>query len=171
MSGEGRLSAETMPNMPSGSAIPAALANTMAIVAQALPAGSTVYYGSELPAYTAPLTFQISEITGDQVPATLGANYTREENFNLVCSLIAYSGGVPDFVAQLQSLMANFVLLSRAIGNNPWLSTSGQNDSTAAVRFAQVGNFHIAPETDPNGESATTLDFAIRCEQRVTSLT
>lgn len=152
-----------MGNLPSGSAIPGALANVLSIATSALPSDTTVYYGSELPAYSAPLTFQISEITGDQVPAEIGPQYRREETFNLVCSLIAYTGGVPDFPSQLQSLMASFVLLSRAIANNPNLS--------GAVRFAQVGNFQITPETDANGQSATTLDFAIRCEARVTSLT
>jgi hypothetical protein len=130
----------------------------------------TVWFGADLPAYSAPLTFQITEVTGDQAPAELGNNYRREETFNIVCSLIAYEGGAPNFGTMLQSLMSNFILLSQAIGNNPWLSTSGQNDDTGAVRFAEVGNFVITPETDGNGRSAVTLDFNVRCQQRVTSL-
>jgi hypothetical protein len=145
----------------------------MALAASTYPTdGSvTIWFGSELPAYTAPLTFQITEITGDQVPADMGPNYRREETFQIVCSLIAYEGGVPNFTTMLTSLMTNFVLLSKAIANNPWLSTSGVNDNTAAVRFAEVGNFVITPETDANGKSAITLDFSVRCQQRVTSLT
>jgi hypothetical protein len=128
----------------------------------ALPQGTTVWFGEELPAYSAPLTFQITEITGDQEPAELGSNYRREEKFAFVCSLISYQGGPPDFTAMLNGLMPNFILLSQAIANNPTLSS--------AVRFAQVGNFHISSETDSNGQGAVTLDFSVRCEQRVTSL-
>jgi len=135
----------------------------MSIAEGALPSESTIYYGSELGAYSAPLTFMISEITGDQTVAEIGPSFRREETFSLICSLIAYNGGVPDFAGQLQLLMANFTLIALAIGNNPTLNGS--------VRFAEVGNFQITPETDVNGQSATTLDFAIRCQQRVTSLT
>jgi hypothetical protein len=149
-------------SLPSGTAIPSALANLLTIATATFPVGTTVWFGATLPAYSAPLTFQITEITGDQSPAELGNNYRREEKFNLVCSLIAYAGGAPDFNAQLQSLMANFILLSQAIANNPTLS--------GAVRYADTGNFIITPETDANSQSAVTLDFNVRCEQRVTSL-
>lgn len=151
-----------MASLPSGTAIPGALVAILAIATAALPSGTTVYFGEDLPAYTAPLTFQIAEITGDQKPAELGNNYRREENFDFVCSLISYQGGVPDWVAMLNALMADFVLLSQAIANNPTLNS--------AVRFAEVGNFHISSETDANGQGAVTLDFSVRCEQRVTSL-
>lgn len=160
-----------MPSIPSQSAIPQALLNLLALATATFPAGTTVYYGEELPAFAAPLTFQITEITGDQQPAELG-QYRREEMFSFICSLTVSQGGAPvnDFSAQLISLMASFGLLSKAIGNNPWLSTSGQNDSTNAVRFAEVGNFRIMSETDGNGLGGSTLDFSVRCTQRVTSL-
>jgi hypothetical protein len=58
--------------------------------------------------------------------------------------------------------MDNFALVSRAVGNNPKLN--------GAVRLAQVGNFLVSPSTDAAGLSAMTLDFSVRCEQRVTSL-
>jgi hypothetical protein len=151
-----------LPSLPSQTAIPGALVQLLSVATAAFPAGTTVYYGEDLPAYSAPLTFQITEITGDQVPAEIG-QYRREETFEFICSLIAYQGGVPDFVAQLISVTSSFALLSLAIGNNPRL-----NDS---VRFAEVGNFRITSATDPNGQGATTLDFAVRCSQRVTSLT
>lgn len=149
--------------LPSGTAIPGALTALLAIATAAFPSTTTIWFGGALPAYTAPLTFQITEITGDQKAAELGNNYRREEVFNLVCSLAVYQGGPPDFADQLTSLMASFVLLSQAVANNPTLS--------AAVRFAEVGNFAITPITDSNGQSAITLDFAVRCQQRVTSLT
>lgn len=152
-----------MASLPSGSAIPGALINVLSIATATFPDGTTVYYGEELPAYAAPLTFQITEITGDQVPAELGPNYRREETFALACSLSFYQGGVPDFASQLTDLMGQFILLSRAIANNPKL-----NDS---VRFAEVGNFIITSVTDSSGQGASNLDFSIRCQARVTSLT
>jgi hypothetical protein len=155
---------------PNSSAIPGALAGLLYVATNAFPAGTTVWFGSELPAYSAPLTFWVSEITGDQVPAAIGPDYKREETFSLICTMIYYDGGNPDFVALLNSLMASFNLLTAAIGNNPWLSTTGANDANAAVRFAEVGNFRIEPSTDPGGMSAVTLDFNVRCSQRVNSL-
>lgn len=148
--------------LPSGSAIPGALAQFMVVASAALPAGTTVWFGEELPTYTTPLTLQITEITGDQAPAEIGPQYRREETFSLTCSMFAYQGGPPDFPGILSTLMTQFVVLSRAVANNPTLNS--------AVRFAQVGNFIITPASDPNGQSAVTLDFAVRCEARVTSL-
>lgn len=151
-----------MANLPSSSAIPGALVQFMAIASAALPQETTVWFGSELPTYNSPTTLQITEITGDQVPAEIGQLYRREEAFSLVCTLSYYEGGPPDFVAELQSLMDSFALVSKAVANNPKL-----NDS---VRFAQVGNFIITPVTDASGLGAVTLDFSVRCEARVTSL-
>lgn len=149
-------------SLPSTSAIPGALVQLLAIATAALPADTTVYFGPDQVTYTADLTFQVSEIPGDQDPAEIGVNYKREEKFSLVCSLIANQGGSVDFAVALTDLMGFFALLSIAVANNPKLN--------GAVRFAQVGNFHIHPETDGNGRSAIYLDFAVRCEQRVTSL-
>ena len=151
-----------MVNLPSQSAIPGALVQLLAVAVAAFPPGTTVYYGEDLPAYTAPLTLQISEITGDQTWAELG-NFRREEVFSFTCSLITYVGGVPDWVAQLVSTFASFATLSKAIGTNPTLNGS--------VRVAEVGNFITHSETDANAQGATTLDFSVRCSQRVTSLT
>jgi hypothetical protein len=155
---------------PSSSAIPGALAGLLSVATAAFPVGTTVWFGAELPAYSSPLTFWVSEITGDQAPAEIGPNYKREETFSFVCTLLVYDGGNPDFVGLLTSVMASFRLLSAAIGNNPWLSTTGANDVNAAVRFSEVGNFRIEPSVDAGGMSAVSLDFNVRCSQRVNSL-
>lgn len=151
-----------MANLPSQSAIPGALVQLMKVATAAFPPGTTVYYGEDLPAYTAPLTMQISEIVGDQSWAELG-NFRREEKWSFTCELITYTGGVPDWVAQLVSTFADFALLSLAIGTNPTLNGS--------VRVAEVGNFVTSSDTDANAQGATHLSFSVRCEQRVTSLT
>lgn len=151
-----------MVNLPSSSAIPGALAGFMALAAASLPAKTTVWFGEELPTYNTPVTLQITEITGDQTTAELGPQFRREETFSLICSLTVYRGGEANFPALLGDVMDSFALVSKAVGNNPTLNKS--------VRFAQVGNFHLTPETDTNGLSSITLDFSVRCEARVTSL-
>lgn len=152
----------TAPVWPQSSSIPNAITQFLTMATTALPAGTTVWFGEELPAYSAPLTLQITEVTGDQQPATIGLSYLREESFQLVCLLTWYQGGPQDFVTCLGNVMTNFALLSEAVGDNPTLNN--------AVRFAQVGNFIITPATDQNGQTAVTLSFALRCEQRVVSL-
>lgn len=151
-----------MANLPSGSAIPGTVTELLSMATAAFPANTTVWFGAALPSYSAPLTFQITEITGDQTPAEIGPAYRREEAFSVICSLTSYQGGQPDFGSQLAALMANFILFSQAVANNPSL--------TGNVRFAQVGNFTVTADVDANGQGATTLDFAVRCEARVTSL-
>lgn len=154
-----------MPSLPSVSAIPGALNEVLSIATAEFPANTTVWYGKELPAYSAPLTFQVTEITGDQNWAELGPLYRREETFALVCSLTRYDGGAvtPDtFPAQLDEVMSAFVTFAKAIANNPDLSGN--------VRVAEVGNFQIMSDVDANGFGYSTLDFSIRCQQRVNSL-
>lgn len=148
--------------LPTSSSIPGAVSNLLTIATSALPADTTVWYGAALPAYSAPLTFQITEINGDQSPAEIGLQYRREETFAVVCNLTAYVGGSPDFNSMLTSLMDNFALLSTAIGDNPTLN--------GAVRYAQVGNFIISADTDTQGQAVQQLDFQVRCQQRIISL-
>ena len=153
-----------MVNLPASSAIPGALTQFMSVAAGALPEGTTVWWGEELTTYSTPVTLQITEITGDQSPAEIGPQYRREEKFNLVCTLSNYQGGDQAQAALdcITAVMSNFGLISAAVGNNPTLN--------GAVRFAQVGNFILQPTTDSNGVTAVTLDFQVRCEQRILSL-
>ncbi|ERR1700760_4111584 len=150
--------------LPASSAIPGALTQFMAVAEGALPSGTTVWWGKELGTYSTPLTLQITEIVGDQEPAELGPQFRREEKFSLVCTLSAYQGGPVDQAnaACLTEVMNNFALIHSAVANNPTLNQ--------AVRFAQVGNFAINPDTDANGVTAVSLDFQLRCEQRIRSL-
>jgi len=155
-------------NLPIGSAIPGTLAAFMALATSTLPAGSTVWFGEELPTYSAPVTLQIIEITGDQIPAEIGPRLRREETFALVCLLTCYQGGAPDFPAALGNVTDNFNLLALAVGGNPSLTATGA--TTQVARYCEVGNFIITPRSDQNGLSAVTLAFSVRCQQRVESL-
>lgn len=156
--------------LPVGSAIPGALAAFMALATATLPEDSTVWFGKELPSYSAPVTLQITQITGDQEADSIGQRYRREETFNLVCLLTCYQGGPPDFPAILGSVAVQFKALALAVGNNPDLSAFGTDPDVQPVRECQVGNFIVVPTTDQNGNSAVTYSFALRCAQRVESV-
>lgn len=155
--------------LPTGSAIPGTLAAFMSLAETALPEGSTVYFGSELGAYSTPHTLQITEISGDQEPAEIGGRYRRDETFQLVCLLTYYNGGIANFPAALDTVMADFQSLAVAVSANPSLTGALDPDgSTVQVaRYCEVGNFIITPQTDAKGLSAVTLSFALRCVQRV----
>lgn len=153
--------------LPVGSAIPGTVSAFMTLASQTLPAGTTVWFGEELATYNTPLTLQITEVQGTQVPAEIGQRYRREETFSLICLLTYFQGG-QQMVSLLDTVMSNFQLLALAVGNNPQLVQP--SDTVQPVRFCQVGNFIISPVTDPNGLSAVTLSFALQCAQRVESL-
>lgn len=162
--------------LPVGSAIPGAIVAFMSLAQETLPANSTVYFGSELPAYTNPYTLQITEATGDQEYVEIGSRYRRDETFSLTCQLSYYDGspaspvGGDQFIDLLNNVMSQFQALSLAVGNNPSLTTYSSPSVTQAVRIAEVGNFIITPATDANGRCAVTLSFALRCVQRVESI-
>lgn len=157
-----------MGNYPTGTAIPGALSAYLAIAATALPT-ATIYFGSELPPYANTLLFQVTEIEGDQAWAEIGPRYRREETFQFT-SLISYAQGGPQdvlngssvFASILQAVASNFVALSTACAQDPTLG--------GVVRVSEVGNFVIKTGTDQNGLNAVTYAFALRCVQRVESL-
>lgn len=156
------------------SSIPAAVANLITILTAALPASTQVVYGPPPSSgthetYLAPNALWVSEVIGNQDPAELGVNYRREENYSIICELTAFEGD-QDFLATMQSCFTLFKTVEVTIANNPWLSTSGLNDSTAAVRFAEVGDINFTPQLTPKGQSNGSLQFHVRCSQRIDSL-
>ena len=155
------------------SSVGPAVNNAIGIITAAIPAtiseGHTQVAFGDLPRYVAPVTLQIMEVTGDQQPAEIGLNYRREETYSIVCEIVVWSGD-QDYVTRFDDCMLIFNKVAVAIGNNPWLSSSGLNDSHAAVRFAEVGNMSIIPHATPKGQSVCSLEFHIRCSQRIDSL-
>lgn len=146
---------------PYGSAIPGAVPQLIDIVTAALPDNTTVWLGATLPAYTNPLTFQITKITGTQTPAEIALSFRREETFMVLCQMIAYQGD-PAFATILTTLFNAWVPVEEAIAANPTLNNT--------VRYAQCVNFSLVPDVDRNGKAAWVMNFAVRCEQRVESL-
>jgi hypothetical protein len=156
------------------SSIPAAVTNFTAIAVAAIPAtltmeGATQVVFGDLSNYVAPVTIQIMEVTGNAEVAEMGVNFRREETYSIVCQVVTWAGD-QNYAQRFADAMTIYNDIAVAVANNPWLSTSGLNDSTAAVRFAEVGDFSIIPHAGPNGKSVCTLEFHVRCSQRVNSL-
>ena len=143
------------------SAAMGAVAALLEIATATLPDDAMVYFGKELPKYTAPLTFAVCGFEGNQEPAELGPNYRREETASLLCDLTSYAGD-QDWLSRMSEVMTAFALLTVAVGNNWTLNNT--------VRFAEPGDFLFTPEVQGNGQSIGSLTFAIRYSQRVDSL-
>lgn len=157
------------------SSIGPAVNNLITIITNAIPGsltaeGPTQVVFGDLSMYVAPVTLQIIEVTGDADVAELGRNFRREETYSIVCEVVTFAGD-QDYVTRFNDAMSIYVAVGIAVANNPWLSTSGLNDSTAAVRFAELGNYTIVPHATPKGQSVCSLQFHVRCSQRVNSLT
>jgi hypothetical protein len=154
--------------------IPAAVKNFTTIATTAIPSsitgeGRTQVVFGDLTEYVAPVTLQIIEVTGNAEVAELGVNFRREETYSIVCQVVTWAGD-QDYFTRFNDAMTIYNVLVVAVANNPWLSTSGLNDSTAAVRFAELGDYSIVPHATPSGKSACSLEFHVRCSQRVDSL-
>jgi hypothetical protein len=144
------------------SSIPGAVPYLVALAQTALGSDATVWFGKELPLYSAPITMQITQIVADQVPAELGPNYKREETYSIYCTITAYAGD-QKFLDRLSEAFTAFDAVEVAVANDP---TLGGN-----VRFAQLGGMGFTPGADAQGQSIGTLPFLVRCQARVTSLT
>lgn len=131
--------------------------------------GSVQFAFGELTNYIAPVTLQILEVTGDQQPAEIGNNFRREETFSIVCELVTWAGD-QNYQQRFTDALTAWNTILVTVGNNPWLSTSGLNDATAAVRYAEVGDFSFIPHADAAGQSRCSLQFHVRCSQRINSL-
>jgi hypothetical protein len=144
------------------SSIPAATAYFVTLATSALAATTQVIFQKEMPAYVAPITLQITEIIGDQEWATLSPDLQREETYSIMCIMTSYAGDT-DFLTRMQEAFASFELIMHALGADPTLG--------GTVRDATVGNFNVTPEGDVKGQSICQIEFAVRCEKRVSSLT
>jgi hypothetical protein len=145
----------------------------MTIIKAAMPAtlagaAVDVQFG-DLTEYIAPVTVVVQEILGDQDIATMGQNFRREETYSIVVEITTWAGD-QDYLQRFTDAMSCFNLILAAVGVNPWLSTSGLNDATAAVRFAEVGNTSTIPAPDDLGQSRCSLQFHVRCSARIDSL-
>lgn len=154
--------------------IPAAVNNFITIATANIPAtmaneGSTQVVFGDLSKYVAPVTLQIMEVTGNADVAEMGVNFRREETYSIICEVVTFAGD-QNYVQRFTDCMTIYNNLVKAVANNPWLSTSGVNDSTAAVRFAEIGDYSIIPHAGPRGGSVCSLQFHVRCSQRVNSL-
>lgn len=158
------------------SAAPAAVTVFFNMMTSAFASDTTmqVYFGAELSPFVAPKILQILGVNhGDQQPAEMGPSYRREEQFHINCKLTSYAGdqGNAAFLTRMNECYAAFAIIEKAIGNNPWLSVSGNNDSTNTVRYAEIATYDFMPEITDKAGSVGEIDFSIFCSQRITSLT
>jgi hypothetical protein len=155
-----------------GSSIPGARTNLQALLEAEFSdqPNVQVYYGKHLSQFVSPQTVQILGWTGDQEPAELGPSYRREETFQIHCEIVSWAAD-DDFPSRETEVMALFDSISLIVGNNPTLPPTYGATSGGAVRYAEVGSFTFTPDMDASGHSSGTLQFAVHCSQRVTSLT
>ena len=156
------------------SSIGPAVTNFISLATAAVPSviageGATQVVFGEIPKYLAPVTLQILEVTGNADVAELGQNFRREETYSIVCEIVTWAGD-QDYITRFQDALTIYNLVTVAVANNPWLSATGLHDSTSAVRFAEVGDYSIIPHADIHGQSRCSLQFHVRCSQRVDSL-
>ena len=156
------------------SSVGPAVNNFISIVTAAVPTvmpneGDTQIVFGELSKYVAPVTLQIMEVTGNAQVAEIGRNFRREETYSIICEIVTWAGD-QDYVTRFNDAVSVYNAVTVAVAKNPWLSTSGLNDSTAAVRFAEIGDFTMIPHADVHGQSRCALQFHVRCSARVDSL-
>ena len=155
------------------SSIGPAVTNFIALAQQTIPAvldgAETQVVFGDLSRYVAPVTLQIMEVTGNAVVASIGQNFRREETYSIVCEVVTFAGD-QDYVTRFNDAMTVYNALVIAVANNPWLSSTGLHDSTAAVRFSEIGDYSIIPHAGGSGKSTCSLQFHVRCSARVDSL-
>ena len=99
----------------------------------------------------------LTAVEGDQVPASLG-NRAREESYEIVCSLAAWSGDTA-----MSARRARAMQLLAAI--EAWLRTN--ITLGGAVRTAQIASYSLLQEQTDQGASAG-VRFRIACSARLT---
>jgi len=99
----------------------------------------------------------LNAVEASQVPASLG-NRAREESFDILCSLAAWSGGglISDRRARALDM---FAAIEAAVRANVTLN--------GTVRTAQIGTYTLVQEQTEHGPSAG-LRFRIACSARLT---
>lgn len=129
----------------------------------ALPANFEVVFGTVMPVYIAA---QSCIITGARFTmdnfAVLGPDYTHEEQYGLSCSLTSSYGNNDEF-GRLNEVYGLYKDISVAIANNPTLNST--------VRVAWTTQNAYTPGKDIKGLDVGRLDFTVKVQVRVQSLT
>lgn len=143
------------------SSIPGATSALISIATAALPT-AFVWFGKALPAYNAPITLQILNVTGDQEWMEVGPAFRREETYSINCELTSWAGD-QNYQQRMVEVMNAFQTLTLALYNNMTLN--------GTVRLSEVKTLSFTPDADPKGLSLGRLDFAVDCQQRISVLT
>lgn len=157
------------------SSIGPAVRNFITLMTAVLPNDCTIALMKDQPKFTGTLTLQITDVIGDQEWAELGPEYKREETFHIMCKLTSFAGD-QDEVARLTEVTDAWSTVTVAVANDMQLTgvPGGDPDNfarTPAVRLAEVGEMEFMPEVTSSGKSVGCLTFAVKCQQRITTLT
>jgi hypothetical protein len=154
------------------SSVPAAVDGLMKLMTAVLPETTTVAIGkSGLQVYQAPLTFLVINVLGDGTPGEMGPSYRIEERYSIMCELTSYAGDT-NFLQRWTEVLDAWATVTVAIANDPHLTgTPNSPNVNGPVRYAKYTNYSLQADADPKGQSIGCLQFAVDCQQRVTSLT
>lgn len=158
------------------SSVPVVLPALQALAASSLPQGAMVSLSTVTPAGYQPGPGDVTGVTSGVLLqltgirwlkddfAVLGPNFTHEEDYSIQCVLTAWAGD-PDFNQRMQDAFTIYADLSVAIGNSPRL---GLTNPVPRVSWPRLLSF--SPQPDPFGRPAGIINFEVRVEARVTSL-
>lgn len=143
--------------------LPNVIPALQAVLQGALPANFQVYFKTVSPVYVAA---QSCAITGARFTmddfAVLGPDYTHEEQYGMPCVLTS-SYGNDDEIGRMNEVYALYKDISVAIANNPTLN--------GTVRVAWPVQNAYSPGADIKGITVGTLNFTVKVQVRVQSLT
>lgn len=143
--------------------LPAVVPALQSVLQGALPSGFQVVFATVMPIY---INAQSCMITGARFSmdtwAVLGPDYTHEEQYGISCTLIS-SYGTNDEFSRLNEVYTLYKNISVAIANNPTLN--------GTVRVAGTTQNAYSPTKDAKGFDVGRLDFTVKVEVRVQSLT
>ncbi len=125
-----------------------------------------VWFGTELGAYSAPVTIEINGIEPVlREWAELGPNYRIEEDYSIRCKITVFMGSgtaVSDFLNSMSAVFAVWNALEMAVANDPTLSGS--------VRLSWFDEVNYEPTTDGSGRAMGTITWVVRCQARISTL-
>ncbi len=151
--------------------IPGAVADLVTIFGVTCPYDSNnepivIWLGEELGVFSSPTTIEINKVEPVvREWAELGPTYRIEEQYSIQCKLSVFTGQgstLPDFLSSMNSAWSIWEALEIAVANNPTLDGN--------VRLCWFDETNYQPTTDSTGRAMASINWVIKCEARVTTL-
>lgn len=125
-----------------------------------------IWLGEELGIFSSPTTIEINGV--DPVIrewASLGPDYRIEEQYSIKCRLSVFAGEgsvLTDFLNVMNAAWTIWEALEIAVANNPTLDGN--------VRLCWFDETNYQPTTDAQGRAMACINWTIKCEARVYTL-